>query len=152
MLSKSEAKEKAARYCAYQERSQKQVRSKLYDIGLYGNDAEEIIAELIRENFINEERFARLYTGGKFRIKKWGKIKIQQGLAQQDISPYCIKKGMEEIDDNEYKQALTEHILKKKNQLKEDNIYLSKQKVARYAIGKGFEPDLVWTTISDLNV
>ncbi|MEQ8925876.1 MAG: RecX family transcriptional regulator, partial [Fulvivirga sp.] len=87
-LSPKEAKLKAADYCAYQERSQQQVRDKLYTYGLYSEDVERILSELITENFINEERFAIAYAGGKFRVKKWGRNKILQGLNQHRVSNY----------------------------------------------------------------
>ena len=90
------AKLKAADFCAYQERSQQQVRDKLYDYGLHFDEVEEILTELIMEGFINEERFARAFIGGKFRMKKWGKQKILQSLRPHKISEYCIRKGMEE--------------------------------------------------------
>lgn len=79
-LSPPEAKLKAARFCAYQERSQQEVRDKLYEYGLHYNDVEELLSELIVEGFINEERFARAYVRGKFKMKKWGRHKILQGF------------------------------------------------------------------------
>ena len=88
---------KAQRYCAYQERCQQEVRARLYEWGLYSRVVESIIAELITNNFINEERFSKVYAGGKFRIKKWGRIKIRQKLREKNITKYCIEKGFEEI-------------------------------------------------------
>src|SRR5690606_6510429 len=85
-LTRLQARQKIERYCAYQERSQKEVRNKLYELGLKNSaDVEELISELIQSNFINEERFARAYTLGKFRMKLWGRIKISQGLKQKGI-------------------------------------------------------------------
>ena len=93
---------KARGYCAYQERSQQEVRSKLYEWGLWKEVVEEVIVKLINDNFLNEERFALAYAGGKFRIKKWGKIKIQQGLKLKGVSEYCIKKAFASIDYDDY--------------------------------------------------
>jgi len=146
-LSQTEALNKLARYCAYQERSQQQVRDKLYQYGLYRDEVEEVIAKLITEDFINEERFAKSYAGGKFRVKKWGRIKILEGLKQHKLSSYCIKKAMEEIDETSYQDVLSQLILKKKESLSEENAYIEKQKVARYVIGKGYEPELVWEAL-----
>lgn len=148
-LSRNEVKLKAANFCAYQERSQKEVRNKLYDLGLYRDDVEEILTELILEGFINEERFAKAYCGGKFRVKKWGKQKILQGLKQHDISRYCCEKGLEEIEDAEYHEMLEELIVKKEAQVKADNLYAKRHKVATYVISKGFEPDMVWPLVKD---
>ncbi|HXC03732.1 MAG TPA: RecX family transcriptional regulator, partial [Bacteroidia bacterium] len=100
------ALEKAAAWCAYQERCQQEVRDKLYEWGLWKDMVEQIISELIGQGFIDEERFARTYAGGKFRIKKWGKQKIKNELKQRHISEYCIRKAMLEIDADAYRKTL----------------------------------------------
>lgn len=142
--SPKEAKLKAADYCAYQERSQQEVRDKLYSYGLHQDEVEELLAELITENFINEERFAKAYVGGKFRMKSWGRIKIVQGLKQHRVSEYCIKKGLLEIDEEDYLSTIDKLIDKKKNQLGSTLDYNAVQKIAKYIIQKGYEPNLVW--------
>lgn len=97
---------KAESYCAYQERCQQEVRDKLYEWGLWKNAVENIIAKLIQDNFLNEERFAKAYAGGKFRIKKWGKVKIKLELKKRKISDYCIRQAMKEIDGPDYEKEL----------------------------------------------
>ena len=97
---------KAESYCAYQERCQQEVRDKLYSWGLHEVQVENVIAELIASNFINEERFAKAYARGKFRIKKWGRVKISIELKRRKISAYCIKKGLAEIEEEEYIKTL----------------------------------------------
>lgn len=148
-LTPKEAKLKAADYCAYQERSQKEVRNKLYQYGLYKDDVEEIISDLVTEGFINEERFAKAYVGGKFRIKKWGRIKILQGLKQHNISNYCINKGIAEIDEEEYFSTLQSLVKKKSEQLDQSDRYIFKRKLANYLTQKGFEPHLIWDMLED---
>ena len=150
-LDPKEAKLRTANYCAYQERTQQQVRDKLYSYGLYRDEVEEVLSELITENFINEERFAKAYAGGKFRVKKWGKIKILRGLQQHNISPYCIKKGMQEIDEDEYIETLQVLLEKKNSLLTETNDFKRKAKLANYAAGKGYEPSLIWDLIKTLS-
>jgi regulatory protein len=145
-----EAKAKAWAYCAYQERSQQEVRDKLYEYGLHSDEVENLIAELIGENFLNEERFAKAYAGGKFRVKKWGRYKIRQGLKQHRISDYCQRKGMAEIDPDEYYATLLELLRKKKESLHEKDLFTLKNKLARYVIGKGYEQDLVWEAIKEI--
>ena len=137
------AMQKAMQYCAYQERSQQEVRDKLYEWGLHKEDVEGIIADLIEQNFINEERFAILFAGSKFRQKHWGRVKIKQELKLKKISPYCIKKALEEIDDREYLKVLTTIIKKKSEEVKEKNKYKKFAKVASFAISKGYETELV---------
>lgn len=148
-LTPGQAKTKAAKYCAYQERSQQQVRDKLYEYGLYSDEVEEIIAWLITENFINEERFASSYARGKFNLKHWGKVKIRIGLKQHQISDYCINKALKEINTEDYLLTLNQLIEKKQAQLGSINPFEKKQKIARYLIGKGFESELVWESLQD---
>ena len=95
-VSKEEALAKMQRYCAYQERCHEEVRSKLLNMGVYSDWREEIIVQLIEENFLNEERFARSFARGKFRIKQWGRNRIRQELKKRKISDYCVRKAMEE--------------------------------------------------------
>lgn len=146
----AEAKAKAWAYCAYQERSQQEVRDKLYEYGLYPDEVESLIAELIGDNFLNEERFAKAYAGGKFRVKKWGRYKILQGLKQHRISDYCQRKGMAEIDPDEYYETLLDLARKKKESLIEKDLFVLKNKVVRYLIGKGYEQDLAWEAIKEV--
>ena len=113
IFSREQAKVKAESYCAYQERSQFEIRNKLYEWGLHQKDVEEIISELIEQNFLNEERFAIAYSLGKFRIKGWGKIKIRQGLKLKSIPDKLIMKSLKAIDDDDYVLML-KRILEKK--------------------------------------
>ncbi len=113
-LTKEEALSKLQRYCAYQDRCHKEVRSKLLDLGVRGYDVEDVMASLIEENFLNEERYARSFVRGKFRMKQWGRRKIQQELKMKNISAYCLKKGFEEIEEEEYWQTLMGVLEKKK--------------------------------------
>lgn len=146
-----QAKLKLENYCAYQERSQQEVRDKLYDMGLHENEVENIIADLISENFLNEERFVKAYVSGKFKIKHWGKIKIIQHLKLKKISNPLIKIGLQEIEYDEYIQTIKDTIGKK---IKEYNIPLSyqdKAKLVRYVQSKGFENELIFEELNNLH-
>jgi regulatory protein len=147
-LTPKEAKIKAGDYCAYQERSQQEVRNKLFEYGLFSNDVEQVISELISENFINEERFAKAYAGGKFRIKNWGRIKIIQGLKRHKISDYCIKKGLSEIDENEYFDLLEKLLANKMALIQDTNLQIRNKKIVSYLMQKGFESNLIWSILS----
>ena len=149
-LTPKEAKLKAANYCAYQERSQQEVRNKLYEYGLHPSEVEDILCELIVDGFVNEERFARQYAGGKFRLKKWGRKKIMQGLAQHKLSKYCVQAGLSEIDEDEYRITLEGLIRKKAATMQSHDAFLRKNKVAVALIAKGYEPELVWEVIGEL--
>jgi len=149
-LSLPEAKARIYRYCAYQERCHREVKNKLYELGLRTSEVDELMVTLIQDGFLNEERFAKAYAGGKFRMKHWGKIKIVQGLEQRGISAYCIKAGLKEIDPADYQQTLIQILTEKAEQLDEKNLFVKRNKVALYAIQKGFEPDLVWPLLKEL--
>ena len=108
-----------------------------------------IIDHLIQENYLNEERFAIAFAGGKFRIKHWGRKKIVKKLKEKRISQYCIKKALEEIDDKEYIITLHRLVEKKHSSLKDKNPFTKKKKTAAYLYGKGYESDLIWTHLND---
>jgi regulatory protein len=135
---------KIRQYCAYQERCHAEVRDKLYSFGLYKKDVEQIISDLIGENYLNEERFAIQFAGGKFRIKHWGKNKIKQALKQKQVSDYCIKKALKEIDDTDYIKAFEKLVEQKMKTLKsEKNIFIKKRKLQDFLLMKGYESDLI---------
>src|SRR5437016_5568769 len=117
-LTPNQALSKAQLSCAYQERCQQEMRDKLYEWGLFSDAVESIIANLISDNYLNEERFAKAYAGGKFRIKKWGRIKIKIELKKRKISDYCIRKAMEEIEEVEYIKTLNALIAKKSKEIR----------------------------------
>jgi len=150
VYTQQEALIKISSFCAYQERTQQEARDKLYGFGLHKDMVETLISKLITENFINEERFARTYAGGKFRIKKWGRVKIKDGLKAKGVSDYCIKKGMLEIDPKDYMFTLLSLIEKRSEKEKEKNEYKRKHKIAQYLHGKGYESDLVWDILGEI--
>jgi regulatory protein len=143
-----EAKVKAGKYCAYQERTQQEVRNKLYALGLFRDEVEDVLTDLITENYINEERYAKAFAGGKFRIKNWGKRKIIYALKQKNISVYCIERAIEEISDEEYQEKIYKLIDSKLSFLSGEE-YVIKNKIAQYLIGKGFESELVWAAVNN---
>ena len=134
---------KAEHYCAYQERSQQEVRDKLYEWGLWPDAVENIISQLIGDNFLNEERFARAYVTGKFKQKGWGRIKIKQGLKFKRVPDVLIKKALLTIDGDAYLLTLQKLLSKKAAVLPEKDQYKRKYKLQQYAMGRGFENDLI---------
>ncbi len=147
-VTEKEALIKIYRFCTYQERNQQEVRQKLQVFGLKNDKIEEIIVHLIQENFLNEERFAKLYAGSKFRVKNWGKRKIEDSLTQKDISSNLIKIALKEISDEAYIETIGLLIEKKSKLDYDENLFRKKGKVAQYLIGKGYEPELVWEMIN----
>jgi regulatory protein len=147
ILDKKQALVKAENFCVYQERSQKEIRYKLLDWGMRGDELEEIITELILNNFLNEERFAKTYTSGKFNIKKWGRIKIKQGLKLKGVPEKLIQKALYSLDDDDYMMTL-QHLAEKKEQtLSEKDKIKRKFKLISYLQGRGFERDLIYEAL-----
>ncbi len=144
-----QARAKAESYCAYQERSQQEVRYKLYAWGLRKDDVENIIADLIDGNFLNEERFALAYALGKFRMKGWGRHKIKQGLAQKSVSVPLIKMALASLDEREYREKLNELLKAKARLEKEVHAYKRKNKFLQYALVKGYESELIFELLND---
>ncbi|MFY8035888.1 MAG: regulatory protein RecX, partial [Cyclobacteriaceae bacterium] len=140
---------KIQQYCAYQERSHKEVKNKLFEYGLYSSEVDDLISKLIVEGFLNEERFAKAFAGGKFRIKKWGRLKIQQELEMQGLTKRCVAIGLKEIVASDYRKTLKSLIQKKSAQTSEQNPFKRKNLIARYVISKGYEPELVWGILKE---
>ena len=137
-------------YCKYQERCHAEVRNKLYELGFTAPEVEQQISGLIETGVLNEERFARAYAGGKFRIKQWGKEKIKQQLKLRKITDYCIKKAMTEIDGDEYEKTIRKLAEKKIQEIKGDKSVLSRKgKLYRYLVQKGYERDLIVQIMKD---
>jgi regulatory protein len=141
---------KICSFCAYQERTQDEARKKLSEWKVFSDEAEEIIAWLIVENFINEERFAKIFAGGKFRIKNWGRKKIIFELKSRKLSPYCIQSGLLEISEEDYIETIDVLIKKKSDSTNESNSLIKKQKIANYLIGKGYESELIWSRLNEI--
>jgi regulatory protein len=142
---------KIKQYCAYQERCHAEVRDKLYSFGLNKIEVEEIIFGLITENYLNEERFAIHYAGGKFRMKQWGKKKLKQSLIFMQVSDYCIRKALKEIDSKEYEKTFQKLAEQKLKTLKsEKNIFIKKRKLQDFLIQKGYENEKIREAVNNL--
>ncbi len=139
----TEAILKAANFCAYQERCHQEVLAKLQEWGIYGDEAAELILFLIENNYLNEERFAKAFAGGKFRVKKWGRIKIKRELKLRQISDFCIGVGLKEIDPDDYLKTLQAVLQKQIDKSKIKHPMLLKQKVFQYAMQRGYESDII---------
>ncbi len=146
-LTKEQALQKLKHYCAYQERCHSEVKEKLYNLGVWKKNHDEIIASLIEENYLNEERFAIAFAGGKFRVKQWGLVKIKYELKQKQVSEYSIKKAMKQINEEEYERVLKKLADEKYSSLKNEQYLVRKKKTMDYLMAKGFEPELVRSVI-----
>lgn len=142
-LTTLQAKRKAENYCAYQERAQQEVRNKLYEWGLHQEEVENIIVQLIEDNFLNEERFAKAYALGKFRMKGWGKIKIKQHLKAKNVSEPLIRTALLEINPDEYDQKIEQTIEKRLNKPLSSISFIEKSKLYTHLQSKGFESNII---------
>lgn len=148
-LTPEQALQKLKHYCAYQERCHSEVKEKLYSLGIRKNEHDSIIASLIEDDYLNEERFAIAFAGGKFRIKQWGKIKIKNELRQRQVSDYSIKKALQQIKESEYSAMLKKLAKEKYASLKEEQPLIRKKKTIDYLLQKGFEMELVLGVVGD---
>ncbi|MFA6261356.1 MAG: regulatory protein RecX [Bacteroidia bacterium] len=149
-LTPAQALIKAAHYCAYQERCHAEVLEKLSQWGIYGQDADLLVLNLIEQGYLNEERFAKAFAGGKFRTKQWGRLRIARELKMRQVSEYCIRQALAEIDEEDYKAGMHKLIRQKLVLIKEKNPLVKKSKTATYLIGKGYEPDQVWNVLRSM--
>ena len=150
-LTPEQALQKARQYCAYQERCHKEVKDKLYGFGLHKKEVEEVLSQLIEENYLNEERFAVQFAGGRFRIKHWGRVKIKYELKQKQVSDYCVRKALAAIDEDDYEKAAQKLFDEKLRGLKsEKNIFIKKRKLQDHLLQKGYEAEMIRKMISKI--
>ncbi len=147
-LTKDKALSRAMHYCAYQERAKKEVVFKLKTWGVNDQDSLFIINYLKEQDYLNEERFSRAFVTGKFRLKKWGRIKISIELKAKGISTELISSCMDEISDIEYKKCINKIAEEKMQTTKGKDVYVIRNKVANYLLRKGYESDLIWEAIN----
>jgi len=145
-----EATAKLMKFCAYQDRCHKEVESKLREMNMIPEARQEIIYLLIKDNFLNEERFAQSYARGKFNIKKWGKVRIIRELKLRNISRFNIETALKEINENDYLSTFHTLAEKKWNSTKETSFIKKKKKVADYLFYRGWESNLVYEKLNDL--
>jgi regulatory protein len=142
-LTKEQALQKLKHYCGYQERCHSEVKEKLYGLGVRRSEHDEITATLIEEGYLNEERFAIAFAGGRFRIKQWGRVKIKYELKQKQVSDYSIKKALKQINEEEYLSVLKKVAEEKYASLKSEQYLIRKKKTMDYLLQRGFEGELV---------
>ena len=149
-LTKEQAWQKIKHYCAYQERSHYEAKQKLYGFGLYQSEVEQLLTKLIEEDYLNEERFAMQFAGGKFRMKHWGKVKINYELKQKGVSTYNIRRALQSIADTDYIATLQKLAEIKWEQLKGEQYIARQAKATSFLLQKGFELPLIQKAIQQI--
>jgi regulatory protein len=145
--------EKARHFCAYQERNHREVKEKLYSFGLYKEEVEQLLSKLIEENFLNEERYALAFAGGKFRMNSWGRIKITHALREKQLSAYCIRMAISAIDEDQYLRRLHQLASAKQQELQQRyQGWQLNQKIFQYLLQKGYEKELIKNCIEILPI
>ncbi|MFY0602636.1 MAG: RecX family transcriptional regulator [Flavobacteriaceae bacterium] len=138
-----EVKRKLEQYCIYQDRCHKEVEKKLQDFRLIDIAKEEVLLHLMQHDFLNEERFAKSFARGKFRIKKYGKLRIIRELKARNITEYNIKTALKEIDQEDYMTTAYDLVEKKTALISETNPFKKKKKIVDFMLRKGYEYDLI---------
>lgn len=149
-LPKEQAAQKLRQYCGYQERSHYEAKQKLWELGVNKMYHDEIIADLIQEDYLNEERFAILFAGGKFRMKEWGRKKIVHALQEKRVSQYNIKNALQQIDYSIYQQKLQQLASEKYALLKDEQYMVRRKKTTDYLLQKGYEHELISAALSTI--
>lgn len=145
------ATQKIKYYCGYQERSHAETRDKLYSFGLYKSEVESLLSQMIEEDYLNEERFALAFAGGKFRMKNWGRVKIKNELLQKQVSAWSLKKALTSIPESDYIKTLRKLATGKALTLRsEKNIFTKKTKLRNYLMQKGYEPNLIMEVVNEI--
>ena len=150
-LTKEQALQKIKHYCSYQERCHREVKDKLYSFGLRKNEVEELVSQLIENNYLNEERFAIQFAGGKFRMKQWGRKKIQYELQQKGVSSFIIKIALKELEEAKYRETLQKLAATKWKALQDENKLVRQSKTNAYLLQKGYEQGMISNVLKNLN-
>jgi len=145
-----QALSKLQKYCTYQDRCHIEVERKLTEMRIIPQAKEHIIMSLIDGDYLNEERFALAFVKGKFKIKKWGRIRLKAELKKRKISKYLIESALKQISDKDYLFAFEELANRKANSIKANSILLKKKKLADYLIYRGWESNLVYKKVNQL--
>lgn len=149
-FTKEQAVQKLKHYCSYQERCHHEVKQKLWELRVPRQVHDEVITSLIEEDYLNEERFAKLFVGGKFRVKGWGKKKILYALKEKQISQYIIREAMKEIDEDDYRLSAWKYAEKKYKELKGEQHLIRTKKTMDYLKQKGYEPELASQVVNEI--
>jgi regulatory protein len=146
-----EATRSIERYCAYQERCHKEIENKLKSMGMIQLAIDEIIPHLIHHKFLNETRYAEAFARGKFRIKKWGRVRIVRELKMKGLNERTIKIGLKEISESDYELTFDTLSRKRLQQItSETDKYKKRKKLADYLLYRGWESHLVYAKAVDL--
>ncbi len=145
-----EAKQKAARFCAFQERSPKEVFDKLKSWGLGEEQVDQVLAQLFKEGFVDPQRFANAYCNDKFEFNSWGKQKIKANIYQHQLATSIVDLALDRIDKGKYFERLQALANRKWLSLEEEKPSERKKKVLAFLVSKGFETDLIWKAIGNL--
>jgi len=142
-LTKDQVLQKLRHYCRYQERCYTEARNKLFELGINKNEHDEMILELVRGNYLNEERFARAFAAGKFKMKEWGRKKIRHALREKRVDPDAIERALEKINDKDYLDILQKLAKEKYASLKDEQYLVRKKKTMDYLMQKGYEEGII---------
>ena len=141
---------KLKKNCVGLDKCQFDIIKKMSSLRIQKPVQKKILNILIKENFINEARYAKTYCRGKFRINKWGKQKIINSLKIKNISSKNINNGLKEINEESYISLINDLICRKNEKLNKLDMKLKKEKIAKFLLQKGFESPLIWKSINNL--
>jgi regulatory protein len=148
-LTKEQVLQKLRFYCRYQQRCQSELKEKLFVLGINKKDHDELLEELLKENCVSDEKFAVAFVSGRFKMKQWGRRKIQKGLKEKRVSEEIAQRALEQINKKEYMAMLNKLAKERYVSLKHEQYLVRKKKTMDYLMQKGYEVDLIKDVINN---
>ncbi len=145
-----EAYSKMAQLCSRSEQCSADIRKKILAYEIMDELVEEIITKLKEEKYLDDERYVKAYVSDKFRLNKWGKIKMRFYLKAKGLSDALIEIGINEIKEDQYKKALISTLKEKAKKIKSDNKFDKMGQIIRFAQSRGFEPEIIHRYLSEV--
>ena len=146
----TETYSKMAQLCSRSEQCSADIRKKIVAFEIMDELVEEIISKLKKDKFIDDERYVKAYVSDKFKLNKWGKIKIRHYLRAKGLSDHLIEIGLDEINEEQYKKALIATLKEKAKKVKSDNKYEKTGQIIRFAQSRGFEPEIIHRYLNEV--
>ena len=142
-LTKELVLQKLRFYCRYQQRCESEIKDKLFELGINKKDHDALVNELVKENCVSDDRFAQAFVRGRFKLKQWGRRKIQKGLKEKRVSDEIALKALDQINKKEYLAVLNKLAKERHASLKNEQYLVRKKKTMDYLMQKGYEVDLI---------
>lgn len=138
-----QAYQKLTALCARSEHCQQEMIDKMRQWGVPPEEQAQVMERLVKERYVDDERFTRAFVNDKIRYNKWGRRKVEQALWMKRIDEHIAKAVLDEVDDEEYTAILTPMLKQKRRSTKANSDYELNMKLIKYALSRGFTMDII---------